>query len=185
MLSPVLHFQQWLDKKSLILINSTLGALDHDVIQKGSVTQYTFFMCKVPHSIYGSFYRGTPIVTLKDWVFQANNSFRLILELNQAIINTIEPEKLANLRYFFKITDSGQEHYITYESVNIPLILLFKELKVDILIAIRTAPGQSYVSIAERMMSILNIRCQNVALEREPSPSDSTIKKMQKSWIST
>ena len=44
MVSPVLHFQQWLDKKSVILINSALGALDHDVNQKGSVTPYTFFI---------------------------------------------------------------------------------------------------------------------------------------------
>ena len=154
-------------------------------IKKEVLPHTLSLLCKVPHSIDGSFYRGTPIVTLKDWVFQASNSFRLILELKQAIINTIEPEKLANLRYFFMITDSGPEHNITYELVNIPLILLFKELKVDILIAIRTAPGQSYVSIAEKMMSILNIRYQNVALEREPSPSDNTIKKMQKSWIST
>ena len=47
----------------------------------------------------------------------------------------------------------------------------------DISTATRTAPGQSYVNIVERMMSILNIRFQNVALEREPSPSDDNIKK--------
>ena len=42
---------------------------------------------------------------------------------------------------------------------------------------IRTAPGLSYVTIVERMMSILNIGYQNVALERQPSPSDDAIKK--------
>ena len=47
----------------------------------------------------------------------------------------------------------------------------------DISTATRTAPGQSYVNIVERMMSILNTGYQNVALEREPSPSDYPIKK--------
>ena len=105
-------------------------------------------MCKLPDSIDGSFYRGTPIVTLKDSVFQKSNSFRSILELNKAIINTIEPEKLANLRYFF-IMDGGPGHNVTYESVKVPLILLFKEIKVNFLIAIRTAPGQNYVNTVE------------------------------------
>ena len=53
-------------KKSLIPINSTLGALDHDANQKGSITPTVSLLCKVPDSIDGLFYRRTPIVTLKD-----------------------------------------------------------------------------------------------------------------------
>ena len=52
--------------KSLILINSTLGALDHDVNQKEVLPHTLSLLCKVLHSIDGLFYRGTPIVTLKD-----------------------------------------------------------------------------------------------------------------------
>ena len=47
------------------------------------------------------------------------------------------------------IMDGGPEHHVTYESVKVPLILLFKEIKVDILIAIRTAAGQNYVNTVE------------------------------------
>ena len=68
-------------------------------------------------------------------------------KLSPQRVNTNEPDKLANLRYFFMITDGGPEHNVTYESVKIPLILHFKEFKVDISIAIRNAPGQSYVNI--------------------------------------
>ncbi|XP_066934136.1 uncharacterized protein [Clytia hemisphaerica] len=75
------------------------------------------------------------------------------------------------------MTDGGPEHRVNFESVKIPLILMFKQLKLDSLIAIRTAPGQSYVNIVERIMSILNLGFQNVALEREESPSDQEIKK--------
>ena len=57
------------------------------------------------------------------------------------------------------------------------MILHFKELKVDISIAIRNASGQSDINIVERMMSILNIRYPNVALERQTSPSNDTFTK--------
>ena len=56
-------------KKSLVSINSTLGALDHEVTQKGNVTSAVSLLRKVPDSIDELFYRGTPIVTLKDSVF--------------------------------------------------------------------------------------------------------------------
>ena len=49
----------------------------------------------------------------------------------------------------------GLEHCVNFESVKIPLILMFTQLKLDSLIAICTAPGQSYVNIVEQIMSIL------------------------------
>ena len=77
-------------KKSLIPINSTLGVFDQNLNQKRSVTPTVSLLCKVT-DIDRSFYQGTLIATLKDSFFQASNSFRLILELNQAIINFNEP----------------------------------------------------------------------------------------------
>ena len=73
------------------------------------------------------------------------------------------------------MNDGGPEHCVSFESVKIRLILMFKELKLDSLIAIRTIPGQSYVNILEKMMSGLNIGFQNVALEQK-SPSNEEIK---------
>ena len=75
------------------------------------------------------------------------------------------------------MTDGGLEHQVNFESVKIPLILMFKQLKPDSLIAIHIAPGQRYVNIVERIMSILNNRFQNVALGREESGSDEEIRK--------
>ena len=69
------------------------------------------------------------------------------------------------------------EHRLTFESVKISPIMLFKELDVDFLVAIRTAPRHSYRNIVERIMSIANIWLQNVAMERLPSDSDPEIKK--------
>ena len=53
------------------------------------------------------------------------------------------------------MTDGGPEHCVNFESIKIHLILMFKQLKLDSLIVIRTAPGQSYVNIVEQIMSIL------------------------------
>ena len=74
------------------------------------------------------------------------------------------------------MTDGGPEHQVNFESIKIPLILMFKQLKPDSLLAICTAPGKSYVNIVERIMSILNTGFQNVALEREESGSDEEIR---------
>ena len=75
------------------------------------------------------------------------------------------------------MTDGGPEHRNNFESVKIPLILMFRQLKLDSLIAIRTDPRQSYVNIVEWIMSILNIGFENIALKREESGSDEEIKK--------
>ena len=56
-------------------------------------------------------------------------------------------------------------------------MVIFKELNLESMVAIRTAPGHSYLNIVERVMSILNIGFQNVALERSEVPSDEEIKK--------
>ena len=75
------------------------------------------------------------------------------------------------------MTYGGPEHRFNFESVKILLILMLKQLKLDALIAICTAPGQSYVNIVEWIMSIWNIGFHNVALEREESRYDEEIRK--------
>ena len=69
-------------------------------------------------------------------------------------------------------TDGGHDHRTTYGAVKLSLIILFKTLDLDILIAARTAPGHSWASPAERIMSVLNLAYQNVALHHEEIPSD-------------
>lgn len=50
--------------------------------------------------------------------------------------------------------------------VQLSLIAVFKILRLDMLIAARTAPGQSWLNPVERVMSLLNIGLQNCATER-------------------
>ena len=56
-------------RKSIVPTTSTLGALDHDVNQKGSLTPTVTLVCKIPESIDESFYSGQVFVTFKDSVF--------------------------------------------------------------------------------------------------------------------
>jgi hypothetical protein len=63
-------------------------------------------------------------------------------------------------------SDGGSDHRVTYESVRLSLVLLFRDLDLDMLIAFRTAPGHSWVNPAERCMSLLNLGLQGVSLSR-------------------
>ncbi len=129
----------------------------------------------VPDGIEETFYRGQVNVTFKESVFQPSSSFRSVLEIQKSLIfNGFDAR---NTPHLYMMTDGGPEHRVNFESVKIPLILMFKQLQLDSMIAIRTAPGQSYVNCVERIMSILNLGFQNVALERDESPSDQEIKK--------
>ena len=56
---------------------------------------------------------------------------------------------------------------MTHVSVQLSLLCLFLELDLDLLIAVRTCPTQSWVNPAERCMYLLNLALQNTALERE------------------
>ncbi len=63
-------------------------------------------------------------------------------------------------------TDGGPDHRVNYLSVKIALIALFRELNLDLLIALRTAPSNSWANPVERIMSIVNIGLQGVGVMR-------------------
>lgn len=119
----------------------------------------------IPEDPDDSFYAGEVTVMLKDSIFQASSSFRAVVEMEKVVRKTKDWEKKNILIVY---TDGGPERMITYESVRVPLCTLFKRNpNIDIHIALRTAPGQSYVNYVERIMSILNIALQNCSLTRE------------------
>lgn len=147
-------------RKSLVPVASNLSALDHDVASKGSLTPSVCLKIDVPDDPLDSFYRGQVFVTLKDSIFQSSSPFRHAAELMTILNDTdIKP-------YLLMYTDGGPDHRTTYAAVKLSLIILFKLLDLDILIAARTAPGHSWANPAERIMSLLNIAYQNVAIYR-------------------
>ena len=67
------------------------------------------------------------------------------------------------------------EHVITHiyiYTADSPKLCVFKEMNLVMMILARCAPGHSYVNPAERVMSILSLALQNVALERKESTEE-------------
>jgi hypothetical protein len=153
-------------KKSIVPVSSVLGALDHDMNSKGSLVPSVVLHVDILESNSETFYRGQVHVNLKDSVFQASSPFRHAVELV-----SIMKEKEGVPPFLFVYTDGGPDHRLTFGAVKLPLIVLFKVLDLDVVIAGRTAPGHSWANPAERIMSLLNIAYQNVALSREEMSS--------------
>ena len=64
------------------------------------------------------------------------------------------------------VSDGGPDHRVTFGSVQVASITLFRALDLDMLICVRTCPYQSWTNVAERVMSTLNLALQNVSLAR-------------------
>ena len=113
-------------------------------------------------------------MTFKESVFQPSSSFRFGKELIKTLeVNGFNQELTPDL---FLVTGGGPERNVTFHSVKIPLMVIFKELNLESLVAIRTAPAHIFLNIVERVRLIINIGFQNVALERSDE-SDEEIKK--------
>ena len=57
-------------------------------------------------------------------------------------------------------------------SVKLSLIALFRWLNLDMPVALRTAPSNSWANPVERIMSIINIGLQGVGLMRQKMSDD-------------
>ena len=66
-------------------------------------------------------------------------------------------------------------------SVKLSLIAVFLDLDLDMLVALRTAPSNSWANPVERIMSIVNIGLQGVGVMRQKgsdNPGVTTLKKL-------
>lgn len=63
-------------------------------------------------------------------------------------------------------SDGGPDYRVTYPSVKLSLIAMFLLDNCDYVLAMRTAPHQSYRNWVERIMSSLNLALQTIAIER-------------------
>ncbi|XP_076103163.1 uncharacterized protein LOC143072213 [Mytilus galloprovincialis] len=154
-------------KKSIVPSNVSLSALDHDLQTKGSVTPSVSLDVSIPESIDDTFYRGKVSVIYKDSIFMPSSPWRHATEICQMLQASGEVPPLVIL-----FSDGGPDHRITYHAVKLSLIVMFKKLDLDMLVAGRTAPGNSWVNPAERIMSLLNIAAQNVAFTRSEMNSE-------------
>lgn len=153
-------------KKSIVPVTSTLGALEHDMQSKGSLTPSVCPEVDIP-DVDSSFYRGEVHVSYKDSIFQASSPWRHSAEMAKMLQDKGEVPVCLML-----YSEGGPDHRITYHAVKLSFIVLFKNLDLDSLAAGRTASGHHWLSTAKRIMSILYIALQIVALMREKSRSE-------------
>lgn len=104
---------------------------------------------------------------MKDSVFQPSNPFKHGRELLKMLSQKDNRKPVLML-----FTDGGPDHRMTYHSVKLSLIVLFRRLNLELLVAGRTAPGHSWVNPAERIMSLLNLAFENAALSCRECSSD-------------
>lgn len=144
-------------RRILAPASSTVSALDHDQNSKGGLTPSVILQVDIPGDLSSSFYQGNVCVVVNDTVFSSSSPFR-----HAASIRGVVASKPIALLY----TDGGPDHRLTYESVKMSLIGLFLATDLDMLVACRCCPGQSWTNPVERVMSLLNLALQNAALER-------------------
>ena len=152
--------------RSLVLTNASIKALDHDFHIHGIVPSVAFAV-NIPESVHDSFYSGRAFVTLKDKVLQPSSALRHAAEQSKILSSNFPDSSIVII-----VSDGGPDHRLSFFSVKISLICLFIELDLDMLVAVRTCPYQSWQNIAERVMSTLNLGLQNVALCRKPMPEE-------------
>ncbi len=162
-------------KKSVQSTNVPLMASDHDTQAKCKLIPSVTLEIDIPDSIDQSFYHGQVHVAIKDQVYQQSTAMRHSAELRQVLAANGSLQKPIRLLY----VDGGPDQRITYPSVKLALISQFIIDDLDVLLAVRTAPNQSYKNWVERIMSTLNMALQIVAIERKEMDED-TEKKMKK-----
>ena len=144
--------------------NSSFQVGDHD-FTKAKVTPSVTLVCDVPESLDETFYRGNVHVCYKDTIFQPSSPYRHVAELQKVLLGNESP-------ILCVYTDCGPDHRNTHLTVQISLISLFLCLDLDMLVAARTAPQNSYRNPVERIMSQLNLGLQSIGLMRQKMPEE-------------
>ena len=153
-------------RQVLVVTQTGFLAGDHD-FTKFSITPSVVLLTDIPAEISGSWYVGQVYVIFKEGAFEPSSPVRHTTEL----MNILEKEAF-NKPVLFLYSDGGPDHRVTYLSVKLSLVALYLKLDLDYLCAVRTAPYHSYRNPVERIMSILNLGLQAVALARAKMPDE-------------
>ena len=148
-------------RKAITTKKVTLESSDHNY-HSVNMTSSVNLICDIPDSATGSFYRGQVFDGIKDSVFEGSDPMRHIVEL----LSVLRANSLTSI-HMVMFSDGGADHNLTFSFVQCVLLALFRILDLDALNVGRCAPCQSYINPAGRVMSILNIGLQGLALERD------------------
>lgn len=148
-------------RKVIVRAGTTFEVGDHN-FTKFSIVPSVTLIVDIPKDIHESWYRGQVMVGFEDAAFEASSSIRHATELSHVFSRSDELHK----HVLFVYSDGGSDHRLTYASVQVSLIAVFKRLDLDFLCAARTAPAHYWRNLVERVMSTLNLRLQCVGLMR-------------------
>lgn len=143
------------------------NALDHDVNTKGKLTPTIMLMPEIPQDFEDSWYQGSTTVVLHDSILEPSNAIR-----NAALMIREYRQRGAGEKIVMKFSDGGAEHRSTFIKVQLSYVAMMKILDLDMIIACRCAPGQSWVNPVERINSIANLALQNVSTSRTKCSDD-------------
>ena len=142
---------------------SQLLALDHNFHVHGIIPLVSFFI-EISENLSDSFYRGDPFVINKDKVSQPSSALRHCTELTNIIGTNYSDTDRLSKPVLVIVSDGGPDHRVTFGTVKVASLTLFRALDLDMLVCIRTCPYQSWTNVAERVMSTLNLALQSVSL---------------------
>jgi hypothetical protein len=155
-------------RRCLVGTTESNEAGDHD-FGSMSMTPSVLLDVDIPESDECSFYSGKATCFVKDSIFEPSTPIRHACEM-LLYLEELYGSVAAVLPILLLYSDGGADHRNNSPSVIFSLALIFLRCDLDVLIASRNAPGHSYRNMAERVMAILNLALQAVALERLPLP---------------
>ena len=157
----------WGHNRSLVNVDGPqLQVLDHDFHLHGIVPSVAFVI-DLPDQESDSFFRGHVFVTNKDKVTQPSSALRHSAELTDLIATHFGADGHISAKPIaIVVGDGGPDHRVTFGSVKVSSLTLFRALNLDMLICVQTCLYQSWQNLTERIMSTLNLALQNVSLAR-------------------
>ena len=127
-------------RRVLVKVGASFEVGDHD-FTKFSMIPSVVLQNQIPEDVACSWYYGKVFVTLKVHLSLLPQCITWQSCTLFWIANTVTKK-----HYFYKYTDEGPDHRVTYLSVQVSLIALFLKLDLDFLCAARTAPCHSWRS---------------------------------------
>lgn len=99
--------------------------MDHDNIPQHLIPSVAIKLYP-PKELSESWYRGKPMIILKDAIFEASSAFRHVADL---IKNIEQPDTQKPIMFIG--TDGGPDHNVTSIQVMLSYVALFLELDLD------------------------------------------------------
>ena len=152
-------------------VGPQLEALDHDFHLHGIVPSVAFCI-GIPERATDSFYNGQPFVINRNKVTQPSSALRHASEMKELIYTHCCNEVGKPKPVLIIVSDGVPDYSVTFGSVKVANLTLFRALVLDMLICVRTCPYQSWQNVDEQVMSTLNLALQNVSLERSAMASE-------------